>query len=106
MATSVDTTFDDTVEQGQQRVGRSWPSLLATGTVGGIDVSLGILGLLLVEHETQNILLAALAFSIGFIALSLAGSELFTENFWYPSPRWPPTEPPQAASYACGRERW
>jgi formate/nitrite transporter FocA (FNT family) len=37
-----------------------------------------------VEHETNSPLLGALAFSIGFIALILAGSELFTENFLVP----------------------
>ena len=63
---------------------RSLPTLLATGLVGGIDVSIGIVALLIVEHETQNKLLGALAFSIGFIALTLARSELFTENFLVP----------------------
>jgi formate/nitrite transporter FocA (FNT family) len=37
-----------------------------------------------VEHETHNPVLAGLAFSIGFIALSLARSELFTEDFLVP----------------------
>ncbi len=77
-------TFDQTVEEGQERVGRTLSSLLATGTVGGIDVSLGVLALLLVDHETHNHLLSALAFSVGFIALTLANSELFTENFLVP----------------------
>ena len=77
-------TFEQTVEEGQERVGRTLASLLATGTVGGIDVSLGVLALLLVEHETQNHLLSSLAFAIGFIALTLGNSELFTENFLVP----------------------
>lgn len=63
---------------------RTWPGLLATGSVGGIDISLGILGLLLVYHLTHDRLLGAVAFSIGFVALTLANSELFTENFLVP----------------------
>ncbi len=58
--------------------------LLATGLVGGIDVGTGVLALLLVEHQTHNKLLGGLAFSIGFIALALARSELFTEDFLIP----------------------
>jgi formate-nitrite transporter family protein len=37
-----------------------------------------------VKTETHSELLAALAFGIGFIALTLAQSELFTENFLVP----------------------
>jgi len=76
--------FDEAVSEGEQRLHRSLPSLLATGAVGGIDVTLGIFALLLVYTATKNELLAAVAFSIGFIALSLASSELFTENFLVP----------------------
>ncbi|MDP8928105.1 MAG: formate/nitrite transporter family protein, partial [Actinomycetota bacterium] len=57
---------------------------MATGTVGGLDLGLGILGLLIVRHATGSRQLGALAFSIGFIALVLAKSELFTENFLVP----------------------
>jgi formate-nitrite transporter family protein len=76
--------FERSVAEGQHRVSRSWPQLLATGAVGGMDVSIGVLGLLVVEHATDNPMLGALAFPIGFIALTLAGSELFTENFLVP----------------------
>ena len=77
-------TFERSVAEGRHRLGRTWPQLLATGTVGGMDVTLGVLALLVVEHETGSSLLGALAFSIGFIALTLANSELFTENFLVP----------------------
>jgi formate-nitrite transporter family protein len=77
-------TLDRLLDEGEQRLGRSWPGLLATGFLGGLDVGVGVLALLLVEHATHNILLAGLAFSIGFIALTLARSELFTENFLIP----------------------
>lgn len=84
MADALGTTFHETVEEGHQRLHRTWPALLATGLVGGIDVSIGLLGMMLVKHHTGNDLLAALAFSAGFIALTLANSELFTENFLVP----------------------
>jgi formate/nitrite transporter FocA (FNT family) len=77
-------TFDRLLDEGEQRLGRSWPGLVSTGLLGGLDVGVGVLALLLVEHATHNVLLAGLAFSIGFIALTLARSELFTENFLIP----------------------
>lgn len=76
--------FDRTIEEGRRRLQRSWPALLATGMVGGIDVGTGVLALLLVEHMTGSKLLGGLAFGIGFIALTLARSELFTEDFLVP----------------------
>ncbi len=72
------------IDEGRRRLSRRTGPLLATGALGGIDVGTGVLALLLVEHETGNVLLAGLAFSIGFIALSLARSELFTEDFLVP----------------------
>lgn len=74
----------EAVEEGKTRLERTWPSLLATGFIGGIDVSLGILGLLVVQEATGMRVLGALAFTIGFIALLLGRSELFTENFLVP----------------------
>jgi formate/nitrite transporter FocA (FNT family) len=88
------TAFERTVAEGHRRLTRTWPGLLATGVVGGFDVSIGVLGLLIVHEASGNVLLAALAFSIGFVALTLAGSELFTENFLVPiaavAARWSP----------------
>jgi formate/nitrite transporter FocA (FNT family) len=47
-------------------------------------VATGVLALFAVLAETGSHLLAGLAFSIGFIALLLAKSELFTEGFLVP----------------------
>ncbi len=77
-------TFDRLVDEGEQRLGRSWWGLLSTGFLGGLDVGVGVLALLLVEHTTNSKLLGGVAFAIGFIALTLARSELFTENFLVP----------------------
>lgn len=80
----VESAFEHSVDEGRRRLTRSWPALLATGMIGGLDVGIGVLALLVVREQTGSPLLAALAFSIGFIALSLANSELFTENFLVP----------------------
>jgi formate-nitrite transporter family protein len=80
----VEETFLDVIDEGRRRLSRRTFPLLATGLVGGIDVGTGVLGLLIVEHETGSPLLGGLAFSIGFIALTLARSELFTEDFLIP----------------------
>lgn len=77
-------TFERTVADGEYRLNRSGRNLLATGLVGGLDVGVGILALLLVKAETGSLLLGGLAFGIGFMALFLAQSELFTENFLVP----------------------
>jgi len=84
MALSVPDAFDRTVREGERRLDRSWPQLLGTGAMGGIDVSVGVYALLAVLTRTSNEVLAALFFGIGFIALQPAGSELFTENFLVP----------------------
>ncbi len=81
---TVHTAFEQAVSEGVERLHRSWASLLSTGAVGGIDLGFGVLGLLIVRNATGSRLLGALAFSIGFIALILARSELFTENFLVP----------------------
>lgn len=80
----VGVAFERTVDEGAERLGRSWSVMMATGAVGGIDVGLGILTLLLTQHLTHSTALAALAFSAGFVALTLANSELFTEDFLVP----------------------
>jgi len=84
VADDLSEAFRRTVEEGETRLGRSWPELLATGAVGGLDIGIGVLGLLLVERDTHNEVAAAVAFTAGFIALTLAHSELFTENFMVP----------------------
>jgi len=81
---ALQSAFHNTLQEGEERLSRTWPSLLATGAVGGIDVGSGVLGLLLVLTLTDNEVAGALAFGIGFIALSLGNSELFTENFLVP----------------------
>jgi formate/nitrite transporter FocA (FNT family) len=77
-------TFDRLVSEGRQRLTRPLLPLISTGLLGGVDVSVGVLIYLVVETRTHQPLLASLAFTIGFIALLMARSELFTENFLVP----------------------
>ncbi len=76
--------FDRIVVEGERRLRRQWPSLIMTGVVGGVDVSFGAIAYLIVVERTGNLTLGGIAFSIGFIALTLAQSELFTEDFLVP----------------------
>lgn len=92
---ALEEAFDRLVTEGANRLERPWLPLAATGIVGGIDVGIGVLTCLVVDHETGQPLLGALAFTVGFIALLLARSELFTENFMVP-----------VTARAAGRGSW
>jgi formate/nitrite transporter FocA (FNT family) len=80
----VEKAFLEAIDQGRRRLSRRLLALLATGAVGGIDVGTGVLALLFVEDATGSKVLGGLAFSIGFLALTYARSELFTEDFLVP----------------------
>ncbi len=73
-----------TVVEGANRLNRKWPELVVTGVFGGVDVGLGILAMILVKQATGSEVLAGMAFGIGLLALRLAHSELFTEEFLLP----------------------
>jgi len=81
---ALEEAYERLVDEGHERLDRPLLPLLSTGLLGGVDVGVGVLIYLVVEAYTGNRLLAALAFSIGFVALLLARSELFTENFLVP----------------------
>ena len=80
----LDESFQNTVTEGAERLHRTFRAVLVTGFFGGLEVGLGVMAYLAVLHETDNHLLAGVAFSAGLIALFLAHSELFTENFLMP----------------------
>jgi formate/nitrite transporter FocA (FNT family) len=84
MEDELDQAVDRLLDEGVQRLHRPWRIVLVTGFVGGTEVALGVLALLAVREETGSQLLAGLAFSIGFVALLLGRSELFTEGFLVP----------------------
>lgn len=74
----------NTATSGADRLNRSWRALVVTGLFGGIDVGLGIMAMMLVREATGSPILAGLAFGVGLIALKMAHSELFTEEFLLP----------------------
>lgn len=80
----IEESFDRTVDEGAQRLNRSWPDVLITGIFGGFEIGIGVMAYLGVLYATDDHLLAGLAFSTGLIALLLAKSELFTEGFLVP----------------------
>ncbi|MDK3257463.1 formate/nitrite transporter family protein [Blastococcus capsensis] len=80
----VSEAFDRILSEGAQRLHRTWREVLATGLAGGFEVATGLLALLAVYAATGSHLLAGLAFSVGFVALVLGRSELFTEGFLVP----------------------
>jgi formate/nitrite transporter FocA (FNT family) len=79
---------------GQERLDRSLPDMLLTGFVGGIEVSLGALGAMLVLGVVLGaaprlglyggLALGGLVFPVGFFFVVVGRSELFTENFLIP----------------------
>ena len=81
---ALEEAYERLLDEGRERLDRPLLPLLSTGLLGGVDVGVGVLIYLVVEAKTDDPLLAALAFPIGFAALLLANSELFTENFLVP----------------------
>ncbi len=84
MEDALEASFDRQVTEGAQRLGRPWREVLVTGFFGGTEVAVGVLAMVAVVHETGSPLLGGLAFSVGFLALLLGRSELFTEGFLIP----------------------
>ena len=74
----------NTARAGADRLNRSWRAMVVTGLFGGIDIGLGIMAMVLVREATGSPILAGLAFGVGLIALKMAHSELFTEEFLLP----------------------
>lgn len=81
---ALESAFGRMIDEGTQRLHRTWREILATGFFGGTEVAMGVLAYLSVLQATRNQLLAGLAFSVGFLALLLGRSELFTEGFLVP----------------------
>jgi len=81
---ALERSFDRIVTEGRPRLRRGWLDMVVTGALAGFEVAFGVLALIYIEAETASLALAGLAFSIGFIALRLGHSELFTEGFLVP----------------------
>src|SRR3954454_16646574 len=86
-----DEIWEQSVDEGVRRMGRTTPALFATGVVGGADVMIGILAMTVVSGalrvaapEPIAHVGGSLVFGIGFVMLVVGRSELFTENFLVP----------------------
>lgn len=81
----------ETVDEGERRLSRRRRGLAATGIVGGLDVMLGLLAVLVLtgalgavaDAELAHVL-GSLAFGIALVLVTIGRSELFTENFLVP----------------------
>jgi formate-nitrite transporter family protein len=83
--------FESARKEGERRLARPPLELAATSFVGGADVCLGAIAMFLVEATTEKHFgvhaahfFGAIAFGLGFVWLTVARSELFTENFLIP----------------------
>ncbi len=81
---AIEEAFERLVVEGEERLQRRLSEQVVTALLAGLEVGTGVLALLAVEEATGSPLLGGLAFSIGFLALLLARSELFTESFLVP----------------------
>jgi formate-nitrite transporter family protein len=76
--------FDRIVSEGAQRLHRTWREVLSTGFAAGLEIATGVVAYLAVYEATGSHLLGGIAFGVGFVALLLGRSELFTEGFIVP----------------------
>lgn len=82
--THVSEATERLIAEGTSRIRRPLTALITTGIMGGLEIGIGLLAKYIVVRETGNELLGSLAFSIAFVILLLAHSELFTEGFLVP----------------------
>lgn len=83
--------WEEGLDEGERRLARRVPGLVATGFAGGADVMFGIMALVVATAgleaatapETAHVL-ASLTFGIGFALITIGRAELFTENFLIP----------------------
>ena len=83
-AEAKDEALDRIVQHGGPRLGRAGTTCWRRRPWPGVEIGFGVLALLTVKHATGSLLLGSVAFSIGFVALLLGHSELFTEGFLVP----------------------
>ena len=83
--------YERSAEEGERRLGSSFPAMAATGFLAGVTITFGIIALgiahgLVVEAAGEDIakLAGALAFGIGLVFAIVGRTDLFTENFLDP----------------------
>ena len=83
--------WQDSLEDGEARLGRPAAVMAATGVLGGLHVTLGLLALVVstgalsaaMPAPTAHVL-GSLSFGIGLVLITVGRAELFTENFLIP----------------------
>jgi formate/nitrite transporter FocA (FNT family) len=80
--------FADAVQIGEEELKRSSAGLMFSGLAAGLGMGLSALGsasvLLVAGHGQKAMLLAALLYPLGFIAVIVGRAQLFTENTLFP----------------------
>jgi len=80
--------FADAIEVGEEELKRSSPGLMFSGLAAGLGMGLSGLGsaavVATVGHGRSGLLLAALLYPLGFIAVIVGRAQLFTENTLFP----------------------
>lgn len=88
---SPDSIWRQSVDEGSRRLRRGTLGLAATGLLGGVDVMLGLMLLVVLTGalgaampEPTAHVIGALGFGVAFVFIAVGRSELFTENFLVP----------------------
>ena len=88
---SPDEIWEVAKDEGERRLARRWPALVATGFVGGADIMIGVFVLAATSAAVTAAagpelghLAGSLVFGVGFVMLIVGRGELFTENFLVP----------------------
>ena len=83
--------WDQSFEEGERRMKRRLLGQASTGLVGGFDVMMGLLvvvvlsgALSTITNDEMSHALGAIPFGLAFVFLTIGHSELFTENFLVP----------------------
>ncbi len=86
-----DEIWEDSLDEGERRLARKPVALAATGFAGGLDVSFGLLAVIVTTGALTTVMpgdpahvLGSLTFGFAFVFITLGRAELFTENFLIP----------------------
>ena len=86
-----DEIWEDSLDEGERRLAREPAALAATGFAGGLDVSFGLLAVIVTTGALTTVMpddpahvLGSLTFGFAFVFITLGRAELFTENFLIP----------------------
>lgn len=83
--------WDESFEEGERRMKRRVLGQASTGLLGGFDVMMGLLVVIVLTGALSTVTndeiahaIGALPFGLAFVFLTIGRAELFTENFFVP----------------------